>query len=268
MFNLLCMDLRRLLKTRSFYIVLAVTSALFFLVTLLAATMADSTFLDAMQSQGAEISEYDRQMSEEIHHMTQLEFVDECVGSGSLLVMVGLGMTLFVHTDFSSGFIKNICFARPRRWEYVLSKVLVAGVYSALVVAVGILVSLVFPLLFGLRPAASPILRIFEYAFWTWLPCWAFSLMGLSLVTMTRSSMLGITLTILAGGGMTAQLLALLCQAFHWPGLWQYLLSSVTRTQCVPMPNADQMVMILACTAGWGLVYTAGSLLMMEKRDI
>lgn len=268
MSNLFRMDLRRLFRTRSFYIVLAVTAALLFLVTLLAATMADSTFLDAMQSQGAEISEYDRQMGEEIHHMTQLEFVDECIGSGSLLVMVGLGMTLFVQTDFSSGFIKNTCFARPRRWEYVLAKLLTAGVYSALVVAAGVLVSLVFPLLFGLRPAASPILHILEYAFWTWLPCWAFSLMGLSLVTLTRSSVLGIVMAVLAGGGVTVQLLALLCQAFHWPDLWQYLLSNVARTQCVPTPSVNQMVIILACAAGWGLAYTAGSLVLMERRDI
>lgn len=268
MFNLLKMDLRRLFKTRSFYIVLAVTAALVFLVTLLAATMADSTFLDAMQSQGAEVSEYDRQMSEEIHHMTQLEFVDECIGSGSLLVMAGLGMTLFVHTDFSSGFIKNICFARPRRLEYVLAKILAAGVYSAAVIAAGILASLVFPLLFGLRPAASPILCILEYAFWNWLPCWAFSLMGLSLVTLTRSSVLGIILAVLAGGGVTAQLLALLCRVLHWPDLWQYLLSSVAKTQCAPAPEPSQMVMILGCSLGWAALYAAGSFLAMEKRDI
>lgn len=268
MFNLFHMDLRRLFRTRSFYIVLAVTAALLFLVTLLAATMADSTFLDAMQSQGVEVSEYDRQMSEEIHHMTQLEFVEECIGSGSLLVMVGLGMTLFVNGDFSSGCIKNICFVRPRRLEYVLAKVLTAGVYSAVVVAAGVLVSLVFPLLFGLHPAASPLLRILEYAFWNWLPCWAFSLMGLSLVALTRNSVLGIVLAVLAGGGMTSQLLALLCRALHWPDLWQYLLSYVAKTQCVPMPNMDQINMILGCSIYWAALYAVGSFIAMESRDI
>lgn len=200
--------------------------------------------------------------------MTQLEFVNECIGSGFLLLMVGVGMTLFVHGDFSSGYMKNICFAHPRRRDYVFSKILTAGVYSAIVVAVGILLSLVFPLLFGLRPAGSPVLRILEFAFWIWMPCWAFSLMGLSLVALTRSSTVGIILAVLAGGGVTAQLLMLLCQRFKWPDLWQYLLSAVAKTQCVPMPDMDQINMILGCSIGWAAVYTVGSVLSMEKRDI
>ena len=268
MFNMLCMDLRRLFKTRSFYVILGVTAALLLAVILLAAVMSDPNTLDAMQSQGAEIDETDRQMSEEIRNMTQLEFMDECLGSGFLLVMVGLGMTLFVHGDFSSGYIKNICFARPRRWAYILSKILLAGVYSGVLTILGVLVLLVCPLFFGLHPSASPIARILEYVFWNWLPYWAFGLMGLALVTLTRNSVLGLVLAVLTGSGMTAQLLALVCHALRWPDLWQYLLSSVVMSQCVPAPDAHQIAMILGCSAGWAAVYALGSLLSMEKRDI
>ncbi len=268
MFNMLYMDLRRLFKTRSFYIILGVTAALLLAVILLAAAMSNPNTLDAMQSQGADIDETDRQMSAEIRNMTQLEFMDECIGSGLLLVMVGLGMTLFAYGDFSSGYMKNICFARPRRWEYVLSKILLAGVYSGVFTIMGVLISLIGPLLFGLHPAASPIARILEYAFSHWLPCWAFGLMGLALVTLTRSSALGLVLTVLAGSGLTAQLLALACHALRWPDVWQYLLSSVVQSQCVPMLDAGQMAMILGCSAGWAAVYALGSLFAMEKRDI
>ena len=209
MFNLLRMDLRRLFKLRSFYIILGVTAALLLAVILLAAMVSDPSTLDKIQSQGAEIDEFDRQMSEEIRNMTQLEFIDECIGSGSLLVMVGLGMTLFVYGDFSSGYIKNICFTRPRRWGYVLSKILLAGVYSGGLTILSILISLICPLLFGLHPLASPVVRILEYAFWNWLCYWAFGLLGLALVTLTRNSVLGLVLAVLAGSGLTAQLLAL-----------------------------------------------------------
>lgn len=268
MFNLLHMDIRRLFRTRSFYVIMGVTAALIFLVILLVATMADPNTLDAMEADGMEIGETDRQMSEEIRHMTQLEFVDECVGSGSLLIMAGIGMTLFVQADFSSGFIKNICFARPRRREYVLSKLLAAGVYSGLILLAGVLVSLIAPLFFGLRPAASPVLELLQYVFWCWLTCWAFSLMALALVTLTRSSVLGIALAVLAGGGVTAQLVTMLCRAMRLPDLGAYLVSTVARTQCVPAPDAGQITMISACILGWGLLYTTASLLSIEKRDI
>lgn len=269
MFDLLCMDLRRLFKTRSFYIVLGVTAGFLLLMILMVSAVSDPETLDAMQSSGMVVVEGDdREMGEEIRSMSQLEFTYECLGSGFLLLMICIGMTLFVNGDFSSGYVKNICFARPRRREYVLSKVLVAGIYSGALVIVGILVSLVGPVLFGLHLAADPMGSILQYAFWLWLPHWAFGLMGLGLVLLTRSSTLGIIMAILSGGGVVAVLLQSLCQRFGWPDLAQYMLSMVASYQCVPMLGRSQMVMILACTAGWGLVYAAGSLITMEKRDI
>ena len=269
MFNLLRMDLRRLVRTRSFYIVLAVTAGFLLLMILMVSAVSNPETLDAMQSSGMVVVEGDdHQMGEEIRSMSRLEFVHECLGSGFLLMITCIGMTLFVNGDFSSGYVKNICFARPRRREYVLSKVLVAGMYSGVLVIVGILVSLVGPALFGLHLAASPIARILQYTFWMWLPNWAFGMLGLVLVLLTRSSTLGIIMAILSGGGVVAVLLQSLCQRFGWPDLAQYMLSMVASYQCVPMLGTEQMVMILACAAGWGLVYAAGSLIAMEKRDI
>ena len=113
MFNMLRMDLRRLFRTRSFYIILGVTAALLLAVVLLAAAISSPDTLDAIQSQGAEIDEYDRQMAEGIRSMTQLEFIAECIGGGSLLVMAGLGMTLFVHGDFPAATSKTSALSAP-----------------------------------------------------------------------------------------------------------------------------------------------------------
>ncbi len=46
------------------------------------------------------------------------------------------------------------------------------------------------------------------------------------------------------------------------------MLSMVTSYQCVPMPEMEQINMILGCAAAWAGVYLAGSLITMEKRDI
>lgn len=268
MFNLVKMDIRRLFKSRSFYILLGVTAALILGLVALVATMTDQRTLDALESQGMEVEESDREMKDEFNSMTQLDFVHECLGSGFLLMIACIGTTLFVHSDFSSGSIKNICFARPRRWEYVLSKILTAGVYSGVITLLGVLLSLVSPLLFGLHPAASPVGSILQYIFWMWLPNWAFTLMGLALALLTRSSTLGIIMAVLSGGGVTVAILRTVCAQLGWPALEQYLLSSVASNQCTPLPGAPQMAMILACSIGWAVLYAAGSLLSMEKRDI
>ena len=268
MFNLVKMDIRRLFKSRNFYIMLAVTAGLLMMLVCLVAMVADPENMDALQAQGAEITEEDLEMSQQIHNMSSLDFIHECLRSGFLLIITGIGMSIQVSGDFSSGYIKNICFARPRRRDYVISKILMAGVYSAAITVAGIVFALASSFLFGLRPAASPILSVLQYAFWRWLPCWAVGLMALSLAALTRSSVLGITLSVLSGGGVIAELVALLCQRLHWPALEQYLLSYLARYQQVPLPETQQMAMILGCSIGWAVVYTIGSLLSMEKRDI
>ena len=269
MFNLLCMDLRRLTRTRSFYIILAVTMV--FIATMIAmlSAMSNPEQLDALQDTGMVVtSGSSEELREELRGMTQLDFIHECLGSGFLLMMTCIGMVLLVHRDFSSGYVKNICFVRPRRWEYVLSKLLVTGVYSGILIILGVLLCLGCPLVVGIQLAASPIPRILQYAFWLWFPHWAFGLMGQALVLLTRGSTLGIVMAVVSGGGLTAAFLQTLCQRFGWPSLAQYTLSMVVGTQCVPMLGMEQMMMILACAAGWGLAYAAGSLILMEKRDI
>lgn len=267
MFNLLRMDCRRLFKSRNFYITLAITTILLLLVVLLASVVSDPNTLNAMQSNGAEVDDIDRQMSEWIHTMSQLEFAEECINSGLLLMMIGVGMTLFVNSDFTSGYIKNICFTRPR-YAYVLSKALLAAVYSGLLTAAGVLLSLAFPLLFGLRPTADSIGHILQYTFWLWLVHWAFGLMALALALLTRSSTLGIIFSVLSGGGVIATLVQMVCQQLHWPALENYLLCVVVSRQCVPFLGMPQIRTILLCTAGWSLVYLTISLLTMKKQDI
>lgn len=269
MFNLLRMDLRRLFHSRSFYIVLAVTAALLVMTVAMVSAVIDQEKLDALQSTGMVVTGGDSEdMLEYLRGMNRLGFLHECLGSGFLLALACIGVTLFVNGDFSSGCVKNICFARPRRWEYVLSKIFIAGLYSAVVTILGVLVSLVCPALMGLRLEPSSFAEIIQYAFWMWLPTWAFSLLGLALVLLTRSSTLGVIMAVAAGGGLTAALLQSLCQAFGWPNLAQYLLNMVVHFQCAPMPDGSQIAMILGCFIGWGALYAAGSFLAMEKRDI
>lgn len=269
MFNLLRMDLRRLFKTRSFYIMLGVTAAFLMMTVAIVSVAMDQAKLDALESTGLVVTGGDSEdMMELLHGMNRLDFLHECLGSGFLLALACIGVTLFVNGDFSIGCVKNICFARPRRWEYVLSKILIAGLYTAAITILGVLVSLVCPIFMGLHLETSSFAEILQYAFWMWPPTWAFSLLGLALVLLTRSSTLSVIMAVVAGGGLMAALLQSLCQGFGWPDLTQYLLNMVVRSQCAPMPDGGRIVMILGCSLGWAALYAAGSFITMEKRDI
>ena len=268
MFNLLRMDLRRLAKGRSFKVTLLVTTVLILMVSLMTAVISDPETLEDMGAHGAEIEEIDREISEEIRNMTQLDLAHETLGGGFLLIVIGIGVTLFVNGDFSSGFIKNTCCVQPRRINYVLAKALAAGVYSGIITLLGIVLILLAPYLYGMRPVPSPIPDILQYLFWMWLPHWAFALMALALVLLTRNTTLGIILSLVSGGGLTAVLVGTLGKLLRWPPLEQYLLASVVKRAYVPKTGIPQVGIILACTIAWAVVYGAGCLLAMEKRDI
>ncbi|MCI8740532.1 MAG: ABC transporter permease subunit [Oscillibacter sp.] len=268
MFNMLRMDLRRLFKSRSFYIILGVTAVLLIMVTVMAYTIADPEMMDAMEAQGAEITESDRIMSEYIQNMSQLDLMHETLGSGFLLVMTGIGMTLFVNGDFSSGFIKNICCINPRRRDYVLSKVALAGIYSGIITVLSVLLMLLSPVLIHMYPVPDSISQILRYVLWMWLPHWAFALMALALVLLTRSTTLGIILSLVAGGGLTAALVGMLGRLLRWPPFEQYFLAAVVKGLYTPQSGITQTGVILACTMAWAVLYGVGGLLSMEKRDI
>ena len=268
MFNILCMDLRRLFRSRSFYSILGITALLLIMVTVMARSLSDPETLAAMEEQGAEIEESDRMMSEYLRSMPPLELMHESLGSGFLLVMTGIGMTLFVNSDFSNGFIKNTCCIRPRRRDYVFAKVLLAGVYSGIVTALSVLLMLLVPLLIHMYPAPDAPREILRYALWMWPPHWTFALMALALVLLTRSSTLGIILSLVAGSGLSAVLLGTLGSLLRLPPFERYFLAVVVRGMYTPESGITSIGSILACTAAWAVVYGAGSLISMEKRDI
>lgn len=274
------MDCRRMVRSKNFYIMLGITAALLVLLIWLVAFTSDVDTMDHLverKEQLAEdtdglivmdITESDREEMQMIREMSQLDFAQECINSGFLMVIVGIGAALFINADFQSGFIRNICFARPRRRDYVLSKILLVGVYSAALIVLSLLVALVFLYVFGMRPAASSPVEILKYAFWLWLPYWAFGLMPLTLVLLTRSSTLAVVVSILGGCGFLAALVRFLCQKFNWPELNQYMLSTVVSDRCVPMLSLSAMGFILACVLAWAAAYAAASLVLMQKRDI
>ena len=257
MFNLLHMDCRRLVKSRSFYITLSVVAVLIVLVNLLSVTISDPDFLDTMEAVGAEINEYDRQTSEFIRQMGQLDLAQEILGGGFLLLATGIGVTVFFSQDFTSGYVKNIGTVQPSRKRYVLEKVVFTGLYSGVLTVLSMLLTLGTPILVNFYPRPD-----------SFLASWSFGLMALFMVLLSRNNVLGILMSLASGMGLTAALSQVLPYLLHLPSPSPYFLSSVVRDQCIPYLYPSQMQMILLCSAGWGLAYFLGSLLVMEKRDI
>lgn len=268
MFNLFRMDLRRLVRSRSFYITLLVTAVMVALVTLMAVTMSDPEFLDAMEAKGAEISAYDRQTGELIRNIDQLTFAHEIFSSGFLLLVTGICVAVFFSQDFTNGFIKNIGISGPNRKAYVLEKAAFIGLYSGTLTALAVGMALLAPVCMGLILRANTLVDILQYTFFLWLPHWAFGIMALFMVLLSRNSTLGIIVSLASALGLTAALSDVLPHLLHLSSPSPYFLCNIVQNQCLPQAYPAEIQMVVLCSAGWGLVYTVGSLLAMEKRDI
>ena len=68
------------------------------------------------------------------------------------------------------------------------------------------------------------------------------------------------------GGDLTVILAGALCGRLGLPPVEQYFLSSVVRDLCAPQTGAAAL--ILACAAGWSVLYAAVSLVAIKNQDI
>lgn len=127
---------------------------------------------------------------------------------------------------------------------------------------------LLAPMLIHMYPVPDSVSQILRYVLWMWLPHWAFALMALALVLLTRSTTLGIVLSLVSGSGLTVALVGTLGKLLRWPSLEQYFIFSVVKGVYVPQNGITQAWVVLTCTIVWSVIYGIGSLLSMEKRDI
>lgn len=245
MLNLIRMNMNRLFKTKALYTTMIIVFGLFFLLAKIA---------------GGE--------------GTIAEFVGEFLGSGLVLMLVGIFATVYSDEERKSGFLKNLGSSKGRKRLIFVSKIPVIFLYNVTLLIAGTAATFI-----GMagRGAAIGNLALFAgFLFFETLIGTAFGTAFLAIYEVARGNVMPIILTIIAAGNLHGMLLkfaeAKIAQMIPAlaPAMEAHILSGnliVSRSQEISVINPfDHFAVLVVAIVGIA-VYAVLGMTVFEKRD-
>lgn len=268
MINMLRMDLRRIFRSKMFYIAFLCLAAGILISIITLRTVTDPELRQQAIDAGMEITASDESDFDNILNMTQTQALLTTVYNGGFFfVALYVVVVLMVCTDFSSGYAKNIFSVYGGRWRYFASKLLcmmvVCAVWIAGTIAVFRLTCAMVHLQF--QPEAMPNLLLFIGGYL--LIGTAFAAQGIFVSTLLRSEGAGIAAAILVPSGVAALLVNMISGIFGISILEQTLYGSIQKmTDCLTVGGPAMGVVIVSMI--WVAVWGGLSMLALYKKDI
>lgn len=134
MINLMIMNFCRLLKTKSFYITILIAFAVFFFLSTIETDPAEQEFDRVIAEQegiSADSEGTGMTLGEDITETSHIEDIyRSIVGSGLLLMIIGISSAGFSSEERNSGFLKNLTVGSREKKYIFISKIPVILLYS------------------------------------------------------------------------------------------------------------------------------------------
>ncbi|MGN0657225.1 MAG: ABC transporter permease [Ruminiclostridium sp.] len=130
-FNLFKMDLRKMVRGKAFYVMLAIAVFIPIMMLTQMPGMDSTMFLGGTDEAAGEA------------------FGGGAMGLTFLWVLTGILMSIYIGSDYSTGFIKNIVTSHANKLDYIISKELIALVWNASLYIVYIITLAVAGLVMG-----------------------------------------------------------------------------------------------------------------------
>lgn len=224
MFNLLRMDLYRLLRSKSVYICLAslmAASLLCFWMLWLMDTPEGQEAAARIGMTAIVVEGEDSQMGEPGGEGSLLEgydtllmFRDIGMDGGAYVLIFGIVIVLFFCSDYSSGFMKNIMSLHRRRWTYIASKLMAAAILDFCYLAIEFGFCLLLNVLFHNLVPAAPAADVLFYLGLSFVVTMGFAALFLLICTFTRSIAAGTLSVSLLSCGLLVTLVSYITGLF------------------------------------------------------
>ena len=244
MLNLIKMNISRLFRTKALYTTMIIEVVLFFLITMVVG--------------GGSV----------------VEMAGEFLGSGLVLMLVGIFATVYSDEERKSGFLKNLGSSKGRKRLIFVSKIPVIFLYNVILLIAGTAATFI-----GMagRGAAIGNLALFAgFLFFETLIGTAFGTAFLAIYEVARGNVMPIILTIIAAGNLHGTLLSLaevkIAQMIPAlaPAMEAQILSGnliVSRAQQISVINPfDHFAVLVVAIVGIA-VYAVLGMTVFEKRD-
>ena len=185
--NILKFDLYKMRKSISTWIVLFLVFV--FTIASLAITYTSKTsneLPDMIEEIGAQAT---------IVPLEDMTTVDWCIDSVSgdfLMLFIAVFIILFVCTDYSSGYIKNIYGSIKSKWHYVFSKGIIALIFTILSIVVAYITTICFNALVVHSESFGNIQELLKYSALKTLLLFAYGMLGVCVALISRKATIGL----------------------------------------------------------------------------
>lgn len=279
MLNLLKMDLYRLFRSSTTWIMFFVTIGMVVFGVSMAKLDASNMEhgADSMATEiGANVSENEMNLNFGISAETLPEWstgdvdfadlVNAQVGSGLFLIVVSIFVTLFVCAEHKNGYIKNIAGQFPNRGMLIVSKCIAVGVQMlAMFLVLTIAMFVTGKVCFGDKLVLNSVGKLFTVLGGQFVLHYAFAGLILCLSVLFYSSALSMTIGILISCKVTS-LLYMVGNKFSID-LTRYALETNVTRYSVITDKKEILVMMLSAVVIFAVTIGTATL-VMQKRDV
>lgn len=272
MLNVMKMDLERMKRTKSMYVILLIFAAIAVLNVFmlnLDHTMEEDGFEIGQEQVQQEMINIGITVQHEGEQITLASAMIAMCTSGFMLLFTGIFTALFVVGESSTGYIKNIASCVRGRWKLILSKNIVIITFVILEFVVLLLGTAIGILLFIEEPSFGVTKEMLVVIGLQGVLHMGFAVFGVFVATLLRSKAMSMIVLIMASTGFGILLVSIVDQLLNKMNITisNYLLShNVMILNTIPTNDVIRRIFLVFFIAI--LVYNVCSGIIMEKRDI
>lgn len=268
MLNLIRMDLRHLYRSKSIYIcfgILAFTSLLTFGIFFI---LSNPDIQKILLEHGATITATSGEVKEVLGTTSLLSLFHQTnISGGFFSVVTSILMSLFICTDFDSGFIKNIIAVHENKWDYILSKMTSISIVNLIFLVGSYVLVLGLNLVFGSLFHYSNIVDTLFYLFCVWILANGFCALTLLVCMITRSKAAGAASAFIMSSGLIVMIVKTVLGLFGAGEIMDYTLYLNLATCPLKYKGPESLRPIIVGVV-FLIIYTVISKLVLAKKDI
>lgn len=274
MFDMMRMDFRRILKSKSIYIcllILLVTIAGFLFIFKLS---IDEQMRSSIEAGGAVFMMNGEEMTGEqlAAAYTQIPAIailsSTIFRGGVFFIVIAILTSLFICSDFDSGFAKNIFSLRNRRFTYVLSKWIAMQSVSLVFILFLIGEFILFCHLFSLPFRETPLEEYAKFTLIFWLTGGGFSAMLTFVSVLFRNKAVSVGSALLLASGTVLTIIDSITTALKLDFIhYDFTLYGCIQDISFPV-TAEKLSLCLGAGLVWTFVWLVLSIFILQKKDI
>lgn len=252
MLKLLKMDLFRLFRRKTLYIMLVALTAMTLSMLFLSdpSTLTIESVLGVMQG------------------VSMDNFMSAGSGLGLAYTLMCIMLSFFVCDDFSSGFAKNIFTVHSNKFDYIVSKIISMMVGSGILMLFSVLESFMYCIISGV--SIGSIGGIFLFWIEKWILSAPFAAAILFISLWLRNKGLGFLFACLLGTGGLVMGIEWAFETINMPYSNQILSCTMYGASTLPSLSFQMgaFVQIIVAAVVWVIVYSILSANVLKKKDI